>query len=149
MWNFVVKRQTGGGTINTTVYNDAFTERAKEMVWCPYCLANTRISTDCPNALTGVVPSTETPVSVSSDAHSGCRGVGQQNREWTGSIDICCLFNAPGGSCCGFSHCCYAHLCSRCRYPHSLAESGEHHQTPILSAEQCWLSLPHYLRLSS
>ena len=118
------------GTIDTALYNEAFTGRAKTMARCRYCLADTHSSTDCPNAPAGAVPSTET---ANPDARSGRRGLGQQSRERTGSVDICRLFNAPGGSRCRFSHCRYAHLCSRCRRPHSLAECGERRGTPTLS----------------
>ena len=47
------------------------------------------------------------------------------------AVDICRLFNSPGGSRCRFVQCRYAHLCTGCWRPHPLAECGEKRpQTP-------------------
>ena len=43
-----------------------------------------------------------------------------------GAVDICGLFNRPGGNQCSYRFCRYAHICAKCRKgPHPAAECGK------------------------
>lgn len=111
------------GIVDAALYNEAFAGRAKLMSRCRYCLADTHPSQECLHAPVG------------SETYSGA-GSMTESRQGRGSlrppgpiartsVEICRLFNSPGGSRCRFQQCRYAHVCSRCRRPHPAAECGE------------------------
>ena len=102
------------GTVDAALYNEAFAGRAKVIPRCCYCLADTHASHNCLHA------PTEGQASQAVDGRPGRappRPLGQTQAGRPGSVEICRLFNAPGGSRCRFPQCRYAHVCSKCRRP--------------------------------
>ena len=121
------------GLVDPALYNEAFAGRAKLVPRCRYCLAETHSSQECPHSPAETAGGTDgrptRPLS---------RPQGSSGRP-ASSVDICRLYNSPGGSRCRFPQCRYAHLCSRCRRPHSLAKCGKkarQQQTAVPSSGQ-------------
>ena len=85
--------------INGTLYSLCFAGKAKRSAICIYCLSDNHTSEKCPEA-----PPTakRNPTSASSP----------------GSLEICRLFNANGGSRCHYAKCKFAHRCSVCNQDH-------------------------------
>lgn len=106
------------GTVDAALYSEAFAGRAKAIPRCRYCLADTHPSPDCPHALTeGQTPQSQM-------AERPGRSTPRASRS-SASVEICRLYNAAGGSRCRFPQCRYAHVCARCRRPHSASECGD------------------------
>ena len=126
-WHFVARRRVNRGsldwgTVDAALYNEAFAGRAKVIPRCRYCLVDTHASHNCLHA------PTERQASQAVDGRPGRappRPLGQTQAGRPGSMEICRLFNSPGGSRCRFPQCRYAHVCSKCRRPHSAAECGD------------------------
>ena len=119
------------GTVDAALYNEAFAGRAKVIPRCRYSLADTHASHNCLHA------TTEGQASQAVDGRPGWAPpcpLGQTQAGRPGSVEIFHLFNSPGGSRCRFPQCRYAHVCSKCRRPHSAAECGDRHpltSTPL------------------
>ena len=109
------------GLFDAALYNEAFAGRAKQIPRCRYCLADTHSSQECLHA--PAEPQTG-PISAESRPVRSGRPAGPAGRAGAG-VDICRLYNSPGGSRCRYPLCCYAHLCTKCRRPHPLAECGD------------------------
>ena len=115
------------GHVDAALYNEAIAGRAKQIPRCRYCLADTHTSRECLHA---PVDATAAPTLTESRSVRPGRLSGAAGRAGS-AVDICRLFNSPGGSRCRFVQCRYAHLCTGCRRPHPLAECGEKRpQTP-------------------
>ena len=109
-------------------FNDAFVGRAKTVLRCSFCLSDTHVSDDCPDApvpkqLTAAVPG-------HIDQRAGTSVprptlVPQQGGRVTGLVEICRLYNHLDGPRCRFAGCRFAHLCDRCHRPHPAAECKE------------------------
>lgn len=105
------------GIVDAALYSEAFAGRAKAIPRCRYCLADTHTSLDCPHA------PPETPDSRPPRGAQPARQAGRSTPS-ASVVELCRLYNSPGGSRCRFSQCRFAHLCSRCRRPHPAAECG-------------------------
>ena len=121
------------GIVDPALYNETFAGRAKLIPRCKYCLADTHSSQEylhAPAAPGGMVQTDSRPSRPFLRPQQGAA-----NRH-PSAVDICRLFNAPGGSMCRFPHCRYTHLCTKCRRPHPAAESSERHQQPASPGSQ-------------
>ena len=113
------------GVIDTGLYNDAFAGRAKAIPRCALCLADTHNARECPDApLTKHIDNS--PIPDSKASRVGARSGASQSAQ----VEICRLFNSPGGSKCRFAQCRYAHFCQLCHAPHPAAECGNKRQIP-------------------
>lgn len=110
------------GCVDPALYNEAFAGRAKVVPRCRYCLADTHSSLECPHS-PGESFGGPTPVE-GRPARPLPRSLGSSGRP-AAAVEICRLYNSPGGPRCRFPLCRYAHLCSRCRRPHPLSECGD------------------------
>ena len=110
------------GMIDPTIYNEAFTGRAKLMPRCRYCLADTHEARECQFAPGDDPP----PPKQSRSAPWGGPPRARPDRGGGGrSIEICDLYNRPEGNRCTFKWCRYAHVCAKCRRgPHPGSECG-------------------------
>ena len=124
------------GIVDPALYNEAFAGRAKLIPHCKYCLADTHSSQEClhapaepaaPGGLVQMDSRTSRPFLRPQQ--------GAANRH-PSAVDICRLFNTPGGSRCRFPQCRYAHLCTKCRRPHPAAECSERRQQPASPGSQ-------------
>ena len=113
------------GVVDAALFSEAFAGRAKAIPRCRYCLADTHVSHDCPHAPVEGQGSGYTAESRLGRPAVCLAGQTPSNRPAGSSVEICRLFNAPGGSRCRFSQCRYAHVCAKCRRPHPAAECGE------------------------
>ena len=107
------------GVIDPALYNEAFAGRAKVIPRCRYCLGDTHVSADCPNAPAGPSPNVDIPPTAPPSRRP--QGGGPA-RDRGATVEICRLFNSPGGSRCKYPLCRFAHLCLKCKGPHSVAE---------------------------
>ena len=108
-------------TIDPTIYNEAFTGRAKHLARCRYCLADTHSAYDCPYGPGEDQPPQKLPRWSQGTPASSPRGERGSSR----SIELCGLFNKPDGNRCSFKWCRYAHICAKCRRgPHPASECG-------------------------
>ena len=110
------------GVVDAALYSEAFAGRAKVIPRCRYCLADTHTSSECPHA----------PAESASDSRPAHGGPRQTNCPAAASsaVEICRLYNAPGGQRCRFQQCRFTHLCSKCRHPHPAAECGGERREP-------------------
>ena len=92
------QRSLDWATIDTTLYNEAFTGRARAIPRCHFCLADSHESRDCSFAPEERPSTTRI---ASQPPFRGCTGVD--------TVKVCQLFNKLGGS--------------QCRYKHSLVPS--------------------------
>ena len=128
------------GLVDPALYNEAFAGRAKLVRRCRYCLVDSHPSQECPHSLAetpgGFFPGESRP------QRSPARPQGPSGRP--ALVEICRLYNTPGGSRCRFPLCRYAYLCARCRHPHSLAECRERvrQQQPVGHGGQLTPSAP-------
>lgn len=100
--------------INPTIYNEAFTGRAKLLPRCRYCLADTYEARECQYAPRDKPPPPMMPRWAGWVSPTRSEGLG--DRACAGRrVEICNLFNHPEGNKCSLKWCRYAHLCSRCR----------------------------------
>ena len=99
--------------INFTLYNEAFTGRAKPLPRCSYCLSEHHRSADCQDA-----PDVPTP--------SRKRMSMGRNEPILdpSAVQLCRLFNDPSGNRCRYKACKFAHLCMdpSCRGHHPQSE---------------------------
>ena len=103
------QRSLDWGIIDSALYNEAFTGRARLISRCRFCLADSHDSRECSFGLEERSPPARAPYTYT-------------HRDQK-SVQICQLFNKPGGNACRYKHCRYAHLCSKCRRgPHPAAE---------------------------
>ena len=109
-------RSLDWGVIDSALYNEAFTGRARLIPRCRFCLADTHDTKEC----TFAPEERQSPVRAFSSP--------REQR----SVQICQLFNKPSGNACRYRHCRYAHLCSKCRRgSHPAAEcTGRHGRSP-------------------
>ena len=132
-YNVAYRRQAANqrtldwGVLDSGLYNDAFTGRAKAIPRCSYCLADTHHSRDCPDAPGGKQGDAGIPGEAKL-TRTGPRPVAGSAA--TASVEICRLFNSPGGNCCKYPRCRYAHLCHSCHAPHPVVECGDQHRGP-------------------
>ena len=101
------------GVIDSGLYNECFTGRAKAKVLCRHCLADSHVDVQCPLA----DPQQQQPRASLSHAAT------QPSR----SVEICGLFNQPSGNKCTYTNCRYAHICALCRRGPLHARSQERH----------------------
>ncbi len=108
------------GVIDTALYNEAFTGRAKIIPRCRYCLDDTHESKECASAPDELK---------SGDQRSGARSApSPRSRSAQGAVEICQLYNKPAGNACRYKQCRYAHLCAKCRRgSHPAAECESRH----------------------
>ena len=124
------QRTLDWGVLDSGLYNDEFTRQAKAIQRCFYGSADTHHPRDCPDAPGGK----HGDVGVSADfreakpSRTGPRPV--SGSAATVSIEICRLFNSPGGNRSRFPQYRYAHLCHSCHTPHPVAECGNKRQGP-------------------
>ena len=106
-------------TIDPTIYNEAFTGRARPLPRCRYCLAETHEARDCQYAPREDPPRVKYPRSAAwGTAPSQC-----QDRSSQRSIKLCELYNSAEGNRCTFKWCRFAHVCAKCRRgPHPASE---------------------------
>ncbi len=112
------RRSLDWATVDASLYCQAFTGRARIIPRCIHCLRDSHISRDCAYA-----PSTTSY----NAAHPPLRACGQAPPRGQSStpIEVCRLFNKPGGNQCRFRACKYAHICSKCgKGPHPASECG-------------------------
>ena len=100
------------GTVDSTLYNEAFTGRARLTTRCKYCLGDSHGSFECIYA----PPPSNAPGLPGSQPRPGLP------RSGAGGPELCLKFNKPEGNRCYFRRCKFAHLCSKCRQPHPSAE---------------------------
>ena len=102
---------------------EAFTGQTRLILKCRFCLADTHDTKEC----TFAQEERQSPVWA---AYSSAQ-------EQT-SVQICQLFNKPSGNTCRYQHCCYAHLCSKCRRgsPPAVECTGRHRHSPSPKEEQ-------------
>ena len=110
------------GMIDPTIYNEAFTGRAKLMPQGRYCLADAHEARECQFAPGDDLP----PPNQSRSAPWGGPPRARPDRGGAGqSIEICDLYNRPEGNRCTFKWCWYDHVCAKCRWdPHPASECG-------------------------
>ena len=114
------QRYLDWATIDTALYNEAFTGRARAIPRCHFCLADSHESKDCSFAPEERPPTTRM---ASQPPFRGRTGVD--------TVEMCQLFNKSGGSQCRYKHCRFAHICSKCRRrSHSASECDLPHQVP-------------------
>ena len=109
------RRSLDWAVIDPTIYNEAFTGRAKPLSRCRYCLADTHEARDCSYA-----PKEDPPQAKHLRTGSWGAGFAHTQRQDTpgireGVVEICDLFNSPQGSRCTFKWCRFAHVCAKCR----------------------------------
>ena len=136
------------GFVDTALYNEAFTGRARTITRCSFCLSDTHSSMECPYA-PAEVKSPE--ARLSSEGRTGRLPVRQSAQgpagPRVGMVEICRLFNSPAGNQCRFPLCRYAHLCMKCRSPHPAAECGDKRRgggrarSPPLQPTKSWTGL--------
>ena len=111
------RRSLEWAVIDPTIYNEAFTGRAKLLPRCQYCLAETHMARDC-----SYVPTEEPPPAKLPRIVQGVAGP-SQHLQWSGAgdrhnarvVEICDRYNQPEGNKCIFKWCRFAHVCARCR----------------------------------
>ena len=100
------------GVIDSALYNEAFTGRARLIPRCRFCLADSHDAREC---TFGLEERYLPVVAHYSFAHSSVRD--------QRSLQICQLFNKPGGNACRYKQCRYVHLCAKSRRgPHPATE---------------------------
>ena len=107
-------------TIDTALYNEAFTGRARAIPRCRFCLADSHESRDCSFApeerLSTTRPTPQPPF---------------RGRMGADTVEVCQLFNKPGGSQCRYKQCRFAHICSKChRGSHPASDCELPHRVP-------------------
>ena len=112
--------------VDMALYDEAFTSKAKTIMWCSFCLSDTHILVECPYAPVEV----KTPEArLSPQGKMGHPPIWQSTQGPAGPqvaiVEICRLLNNPEGNQRRFPLCRYAHLCIRCRSPHPAAECGD------------------------
>ncbi len=112
------RRSLDWSTVDASLYSQAFTGRARIIPRCIHCLRDSHTSRHCAYA---------PPTTSDNVAHPPLRAGGQAPPRGQSStpIEVCRLFNKPGGNQCRFRACKYAHICSKCgKGPHLASECG-------------------------
>ena len=114
-------------TIDSALYNEAFTGRARIMPRCRYCLSETHQSTDCAYAPSEETPHTHQPkIPRTTLPPSSFSRTPQDRPGSSGGVELCGLYNRTEGNQCNYKFCRYAHICSKCRTgPHPAADCGK------------------------
>ena len=117
------------GTIDSGLYNETFTGRARPIKRCSYCVVDTHALEECPYAPKGWSQqesgtSHESRVRTTQRTPGSARVVGRLDSGRSDAVEICRLFNEPGARC-SYPACRYAHLCTRCHRPHPQFECGK------------------------
>lgn len=86
------------GVIEPSLYNEAFTGRARIKTRCAHCLEDSHQTKSCP-----LLPSEDWPRPSRRDAPPAS------------GVPLCGLFNSLKGNSCRFQDCRFAHICSLCR----------------------------------
>ena len=89
------------GTIDSVLYNEAFTGRALVKARCRHCLSDIHLSEQCPT-----VPP-QLPWQPRGEPRT-------QDARQSQLVEVCGLFNRPRGNECRYSKCKFAHICSKC-----------------------------------
>ena len=96
----LANRDLNWSQMNTRLYNEAFTGRAKSIPRCRHCLSDTHTTTNCPlEPNLGGAVSTQPPVSSTIPSSS----------------EVCRKYNTGR---CTYTLCRYRHVCQGCFYPH-------------------------------
>ena len=105
--------------IDSALYSEAFTGRARTLPRCRYCLSDTHHSRECPYSPQDDPAGPPLKVPRSSP--------GQPPRlQLSTGVELCGLFNRADGNQCRYRSCRYAHICARCRTgPHPAADCGK------------------------
>ena len=93
IWRTDAKLQTNAPLIDTALYNEAFTGRARAIPRCHFCLADSHESKDCSFA-----PEERPPTTRMASQPPFC------GRTGVDSVEVCQLFNWSGGSQCRYKH---------------------------------------------
>ena len=109
------------GSIDSGLYNECFTGRAKIKVLCKYCLSDAHSDQQCP--LVPQLAPQSLPISQPAPRSQPFSATGNARPSSSPGqsrmVELCGLFNRPTGNGCTFSNCRYAHICSLCRQgPH-------------------------------
>ena len=94
------------GIIDSGLYNECFTGRAKAKVVCTHCLSDSHQESQCP-----LTPGPQVSRIVPNQASGGPNARSNQSR----MVELCGLFNRPTGNECKYINCRFAHICSLCR----------------------------------
>ena len=113
------RRSFDWSIIDPTIYNEAFTGRARVMSRCRYCLADTHDAHECQYAPGDDPPPSKQPRS----ANWGTVTSNRPDRASQRMVELCELYNSSEGNRCSFKWCRFAHVCAKCkRGPHPAAE---------------------------
>jgi len=95
------------GHMNSRLWNEIFTGRAKAVTRCRFCLSELHLYTDCPQA-----------------PDNRSQSNGKQGHWESRQIqdEICHLFNDRRGNRCNFHLCKFSHICSECSGRHPLSQ---------------------------
>ena len=96
--------------VNSALYSEAFTGRARTLPRCRYCISNTHFSHECLYAPAKTSP--PIPKVPRGAANSGGFCHPQPPGLLADAVELCGLFNRPGGNQCHYRYCRYAHICS-------------------------------------
>ena len=107
------------GRIDPTLYDEAFTGRARLIARCRYCLGDSHPSEECEYAPHLPVHHPQQLAPMQHVPPQQPRQSGGNRRSAAGSVEICLRFNWPD---CYLKGCRFAHLCSQCHRPHPLAD---------------------------
>ena len=115
-------RSLDWGIVDSALFSEAFTGRAKQIPRCQYCLAETHRSNECQYG-----PGTDELRPSKFPRYSPRGGLSTGHFQYTNSqhngIELCGRFNQAGGNRCTFQRCRYAHICAKCRRgPHPASE---------------------------
>lgn len=104
----LARRDLNWATLDSRLYNEAFTGRARAIARCQHCLSETHVSVNCPaNPNPGMYqPPTEF---ANASSAPGARSVAGNQQE------ICRSFNEGR---CRFLRCKYLHICRECFHAH-------------------------------
>ena len=102
------------GTIDSGLYNEIFTGRARPIKRCSYCVVDTHALEECPYAPKGWSQqesgaSHESRARTTQRTPGAARGVGRLDSGRSDAVEISRLFNEPGAGC-SYPECRYAHL---------------------------------------
>ena len=104
----LARRDLNWSMLDSRLYNEAFTGRARAIARCQHCLSEAHGTTNCP---TNPNPSTYQPPTefANTSGIPGARSVAGGRQE------ICWSFNEGR---CQFLYCKYLHICKECYHPH-------------------------------
>ena len=113
--------------VDTTLFNEAFTGRARLLPRCPYCLSDTHRGGECQYGPHEDAPQSKVP-RMSSTPVGGRQFPTDKGQA---AVQICGKFNQATGNQCSFRWCRYAHICLKCRKgPHPASECPGNYRPP-------------------